>query len=117
PSSVSAASARTASIAETANQVASVVASRILATPALSAGGDGQIRIALQPAVLDGSTVTLTARNGTLAVAVAPATPEASALVAAALPHLAAALEAHAPAFHRVQVALATKKGASDETA
>lgn len=116
PSTVSAASARTASITETANQVASIVASRILATPVLSAGGNGEVRIALQPAVLDGSTVTLTAHNGTLAVSVAPATPEAAALAAAALPHLAAALETHAPAFHRVQVALATKKGAADET-
>ena len=112
----SAASARTASIAETVDQIASAVASRILVTPSLRAGGDGQIRITLQPAVLDGSTVTLTARNGTLAVAVVPATPEAAALAAAALPQLAAAMEAHAPAFRRVQVSLASKKGNPDET-
>lgn len=117
PSAVaSAASARTESIAETVDQIASAVASRILVTPSLRAGGDGQIRIALQPAVLDGSTVTLTARNGTLAVAVVPATAEAAALAAAALPQLAAAMEAHAPAFRRVQVSLASKKGNPDET-
>lgn len=112
----SAASARTASIAETVDQIASAVAARILVTPSLAAGGDGEIHITLQPAILDGSTVTLTATNGTLAVAVVPATAEAAAVAAAALPQLAAAMEAHAPAFRRVQVSLATKKGNPDET-
>ena len=116
PSSVaSAASARTANLAETANQIASAVAARILVTPSLASGGDGQIRIALQPGVLDGSTVTLTASNGTLAVSVVPATPEAAALAAAALPHLETALAAHTPSFRRVQVSLASQKGTSDE--
>jgi flagellar hook-length control protein FliK len=110
------ASARTASIAETVDQIASAVAARILVTPSLAAGGDGEIHITLQPAILDGSTVTLTATNGTLAVAVVPATAEAAALAAAALPQLAAAMEAHAPAFRRVQVSLASKKGNPDET-
>jgi hypothetical protein len=91
------------------------VAARILVTPSLASGGDGEIRIALQPGVLDGSTVTLTASNGTLSVAVAPATPEAAALAAAALPHLETALAAHTPSFRRVQISLASQKGTSDE--
>ena len=111
PSTDPAASARTATLAETANQVVSAVASRILVTPSLANGGDGEIRITLQPTILDGSQVTLTAQSGTLSVTLTPATPEAAQLAAAALPTLAAALEAHSPAFHRVHVAFAAKKG------
>ncbi|MBR4252005.1 MAG: flagellar hook-length control protein FliK, partial [Kiritimatiellae bacterium] len=112
-----AASARTATLADTANQIASAIASRILVTPSMAAGGDGEVRIFLQPTVLDGSAVTLTARDGTLSVTLTPSTPDAAQLAAAALPQLTAALSAHTPAFRHVHVTLAAKKGNPDETA
>ena len=91
------------------------MAARILVTPALASGGNGEIRISLQPTILDGSTVTLTSQDGTLTVAVTPATPAAARLATAALPNLADALAAHAPTFRHVQVALVPKKGTTDE--
>jgi hypothetical protein len=113
----SAASARTEAIVETVNEIVETVVDRISVTPTL-AQGEGEIRITLRPTVLDGSTVSLSAKGGELTVIVAPATPDAAHLASAALPRLEAALAAHAPAFHHVAVVLATsKKGKSDEIA
>ena len=113
----SAASARTEAIVETVNEIVETVVDRISVTPTL-AQGEGEIRITLRPTVLDGSTVSLSAKDGELTVVVAPATPDAAHLASAALPRLEAALAAHAPAFHHVAVVLATsKKGKSDEIA
>lgn len=112
-----AASARTAAIVETVNAVVEEVAAQISVTPTL-AQGEGEIRIVLKPTVLDGSEIRLSAKEGTLTVAIAPATPESAQTVAVALPRLETALAEHAPAFNQVAVVVATaKKGKTNETA
>jgi hypothetical protein len=110
-----AASARTEAVAETVERIATAVASQITFTPAL-ARGEGEVKITLAPTVLDGSGIALSASDGTLSVTITPATAEAAQTAAVALPQLEAALAAHAPAFHRVAVTLAAKRGVSDET-
>ena len=112
----SAASARTAAVVETVNQVVEAVAAQILVTPAL-AQGEGEIRIVLKQTVLDGSEIRLSAKDGTLTVAIVPATPEAAQAASSALPRLETALAEHAPSFHHVAVAVAAKKGKSNEAA
>ena len=67
----SAASARTVAVAETVNQIVEAVAAQILVTPALSQG-EGELRIVLKPDVLDGSEIRLSAKDGTLTVAIVP---------------------------------------------
>ena len=112
-----AASARTATIVQTVNEVVEAVAAQISVTPML-AQGEGEIRIVLKPTVLDGSEIRLSAKEGALTVAIAPATPESAQLVAAAVPRLETALAEHAPAFNHVAVVVATaKKGRTNETA
>lgn len=112
-----AASARTATIVETVNAVVEEVAAQISVTPTL-AQGEGEIRIVLKPTVLDGSEIRLSAKEGTLTVAIAPATPESAQTVAVALPRLETALAEHAPAFNQVAVVVAAaKKGKTNETA
>ena len=113
-SAVSAAAARTESIVETVNQIVEAVAGQILVTPGI-AHGEGEVKIMLKPTVLDGSEITMSSKDGTLTVNIAPATPDAAAAAAAALPRLETALAEHAPAFHHVTVALATKKGSRNE--
>ena len=113
-SAVSAATARTESIVETVNQIVEAVAGQILVTPGI-AHGEGEVKIMLKPTVLDGSEITMSSKGGTLTVNIAPATPDAAAAAAAALPRLETALAEHAPAFHHVTVALATKKGSRNE--
>ena len=110
----SAASARTEAIVETVNQVVDAVVGQISVTPGI-VNGDCEIKIALKPDVLDGSEIALSSKDGTLSVYITPATQEASAAVAAALPRLEIALAEHAPAFHSVSVALAAKKGKDNE--
>ena len=114
--SAAAATARTESIAETVDKIAEAVAGQIVVTPAL-AHGDGNVRITLKPTVLDGSEISVTAKDGTLSVAVVPATPEAGRLAAVALPRLETALAEHASAFRHVAVAIVQKKGKANETA
>ena len=112
-----AATARTEVIAEAVEQIVETVVDRIFATPSL-AQGEGEIRIMLRPTVLDGSELSISAKEGTLTVSVMPATPEAARIVGASLPTLEAALVGHAPAFHHVAVVLATaKKGKNNEAA
>ena len=111
---VAAATARTEAIVETVNQIVEAVVGQILVTPGI-VRGECEIKIALKPNVLDGSEITMSSKDGTLAVYIAPATQEASAVAAAALPRLETALAEHAPAFHHVSVALASKKGKDNE--
>ena len=110
----SAASARTEAIVETVNQIVESVVGQILVTPGIT-HGECEIKIMLKPTVLDGSEVTMSAKDGTLTVSITPATQEASAAAAAALPRLEIALAEHAPAFHHVSVALQLKKGNRNE--
>ena len=94
---------------ETVNQIVEAVAAEIAVSPTL-ASGNGDIRITLKPTVLDGSEIRLTAQSGELTVSIAPATPAAAALAAAALPRLETALAEHAPSFHHVAVVVATAR-------
>ena len=110
----SAASARTEAIVETVNQIVEAVVGQILVTPGIT-HGECEIKIMLKPTVLDGSEITMSAKDGTLTVSITPATQEASAAAAAALPRLEIALAEHAPAFHHVSVALQLKKGTRNE--
>lgn len=115
-SEVSAASARTEAIVQTVEEIVETIVGKISVTLSL-AQGDGEIKIVLRPAVLDGSTIDISAKGGELTVAIAPATPAAQRVIADALPQLEAALASHAPAFRRVSVALSgAKKGKFDET-
>ena len=114
---VAAATARTEVIVETVNRMVETIVDRISVTPSF-AGGEGEMRITLRPTVLDGSAINLSAKDGELSVAVVPATPQAAAVAAAALPRLESALAAHAPAFHHVAVVLASvRKGKTNEAA
>ena len=113
---VAAATARTESIVETVDTIVEIVVEQIVVTPALT-HGDGNVRITLKPTVLDGSEISLTAKDGTLSVAVVPATPEAERLAAAALPRLETALAEHVSAFRHVAVVIVQKKGKANETA
>ena len=113
---VSAPSVRTELLVETVNQIVEAVSEQILVTPSLT-HGEGEVRILLKPTVLDGSAITLSAKEGTLTVAVAPATQEAEQTALAALPRLEAALAVHAPTFRHVAVTLIARKGKTDETA
>jgi len=113
---VSAATARTEAIVETVSQIVEAVVGEIAVTPSL-VQGEGEVRMTLKPTVLDGSDITLTAKDGTLTVAMTPATPAAEQAAAVALPQLETALAEHAPAFRHVTVALVAKKGKIDETA
>jgi flagellar hook-length control protein FliK len=110
----SAASARTEVIVETVNQIVEAVVGQILVTPGITQG-ECEIKIMLKPTVLDGSEIAMSAKDGTLTVSITPATQEASAAAAAALPRLEIALAEHAPAFHHVSVALQLKKGNRNE--
>ena len=112
----SAATARTEVLVETVEKIVEAVAAQIVVTPALT-HGEGNVRITLKPTVLDGSEISLTAKDGALTVAIVPTTPEAERLAAAALPRLETALAEHVPAFSHVSVAIGQKKGRSNETA
>ena len=111
-----AATARTEVIVETVDRIVEAVAAQIEVTPAL-AHGDGNVRIVLKPTVLDGSEISVTATSGELSVAIAPATPDAARLAAAALPRLETALAEHVSTFHHVAVAVVQRKGKANETA
>ena len=113
---VSAASARTESIVDTVNLIVDAVVGQMVVTPSL-VQGEGEVRMTLKPTVLDGSDITLTAKDGTLTVAVTPATSAAAQAATVALPQLETALAEHAPAFRHVSVALVARKGKIDETA
>ncbi len=109
-----AASARTDAIVETVNKIVESVAAEISVTPSIVKGED-TVHITLKPTVLDGSEIALSAKDGTLTVAIVPATQLAERIAAAALPRLETALAEHIPAFQ--QLVVVVKKGKSNETA
>ena len=114
---VSTMTARTETLVETVNQIAETIVGQIEVTPSI-VKGEGKIYITLKPTVLDGSMISLSAKDGELTVAIAPSTPEAETIAAAMLPRLETALAEHASAFRHVAVALTiAKKGKTDETA
>ena len=117
-SAVSAATARTETVVEAVDKLIEAVVSQISATPSL-VQGEGEVRMTLKANVLDGSNITLSAKDGALAVVVTPATPEAAQAIAAAAPRLEVALAEHVPTFRSVVVKLGSvsRKGNSDETA
>ena len=115
-SAVSAAAARTESLVDAVNEIVEVVVEQIAVTPSL-VHGEGEVRMTLKTAVLDGSGITLSAKDGALTVAVAPATPSAEQAMASALPRLEIALAEHVPAFRQVSVTLVARKGKTDEVA
>ena len=107
---------RTTEIVETIAEIVEAVSAQIEVTPSL-VKGEGEILIRLQPTVLDGSEISLTAKDGTLSVVVVPATPEAERLAAVALPRLETALAEHVSVFRHVAVVIAQKKVKANETA
>ena len=109
-----AASARSDAIVETVNKIVESVAAEISVTPSI-AKGEETVHITLKPTVLDGSEIALSAKDGTLTVAIVPATSQAERTAAAALPRLETALAEHIPAFQKLVVVV--KKGKSNETA
>ena len=113
---VLAATARTMAIADTVDKIVDAIVGQIVVTPALTRG-DGNVRIVLKPTVLDGSEISMTAKDGTLSVSIVPTTQEAERLASVALPRLETALAEHVSAFRHVSVAIVQKKGKSDETA
>ena len=117
-SAVSAATARTEAVVEVVDKLVEAVVSQITVTPSIIRG-EGEVRITLKANVLDGSNITLSAKDGALAVVVTPATPEAAQTVAVAAPRLEVALAEHVPTFRNVVVKLGSvsRKGNSDETA
>ena len=117
-SAVSAATARTETVVEVVDKLIEAVVSQISVTPSL-VKGEGEVYMTLKANVLDGSNITLSAKDGVLAVVVTPATPEAAQAIAAAAPRLEVALAEHVPTFRNVAVKLGSvsRKGNSDETA
>ena len=105
---VEAASARTDVIVETVNKIVESIAEEISITPSIIKGED-TIHITLKPTILDGSEIALSAKDGTLTVAVTPTTHQAEQAIVAALPRLESALAEHIPAFQQFAVVL--KKG------
>ena len=94
------AAARAVSPAQALVEAADAVAAEILATSDLATRGVGEIRIQLQPAVLDGSAVQVSVSGTNMAVVFHPATPDAAALLQAHAPELAALLSERVPAWH-----------------
>ena len=115
-SDVSVASARTSAIVETVNRIVETIVDQIAVTPSILKG-EGEVRMVLKPDLLDGSEITLSAKDGTLTVALTPSTVGAEQMIAAALPRLETALAEHASAFLHVSVAIIAKKGKSNEAA
>ena len=113
---VSAVAARAEAIVETIDKIVEAVVGQIAVTSSL-ANGEGSVRIMLKPTVLDGSEIALTAKDGTLSVAIVPTTPEAERLAMTALPRLETALAEHVSAFRHVAVAVVQKKEKANETA
>lgn len=107
-------SARTVEIVETIADIVEAVSAQIEVTPSL-VKGEGEILIRLQPTVLDGSEIKLSAKDNNLSLLIIPATPEAETIVAGNLPRLEVALAEHLPTFGNISVAIA-KKGKANES-
>ena len=76
------------------------VAEAIQVSSDLATRGEGEIRIQLKPAVLDGSTVQISVSGNDMSIVFTPATPDAAALLQAHTPELATLLAERVPAWH-----------------
>lgn len=111
PEAVSGAGMTSAQIAELVESVAA----QIRVEPSLRSG-EGTVVIQLKPTVLEGSRISLSAKDGALSVEIAPvATGEVVARIQNALPRLEAALASSIAEFHSISVSL--RKDRKDETA
>ena len=75
------------------------VAEAIQISPDLSTKGEGEIRIQLKPAVLDGSAVLISVSGNDMSIVFTPATPDVAALLQAHTPELATLLAERVPAW------------------
>ena len=89
------------------------VAEAIQISPDIATKGEGEIRIQLKPAVLDGSTVQISVDGNDMSIVFTPATPDAAALLQAHTPELATLLAERVPAW-RTSVAVAGTNGRRD---
>ena len=108
-----AASARTAEITETVKKIVAVVTEQIEVVPSLVKGEETVI-IHLKPEVLDGSEISMSAKDGVLSLEIAPATPQAAAVVEKGVAQLERALAEHVTVFQSFSVVV--KKGKFNET-
>ena len=76
------------------------VAEAIQVSSDIATRGEGEIRIQLKPAVLDGSAVQISVSGNDMAVTFHPATPDAAALLQVHAPELAALLSERVPAWN-----------------
>ncbi len=95
-------------------ELVEAVAAQIRVERSLQAG-EGTVTIQLKPAVLEGSQISLSAKNGSLSVEIAPTTASVAERIQGAVPRLEAALAGHVAEFHSFSVIL--RKGRKDETA
>lgn len=95
-------------------ELVETVAAQIRVERSLQAG-EGTVLIQLKPAVLEGSQISLSAKDGSLSVEIAPTTASVAERIQGAVPRLEAALAGHVAEFHSFSVTL--RKGRKDETA
>lgn len=111
PAAVSGAGMTSAQIEELVESVAA----QIRVEPSLRSG-EGTVMIQLKPTVLEGSRISLSAKDGALSVEITPAVAsEVAARIQNALPRLEAALAGSIAEFHSISVSL--RKDRKDETA
>lgn len=95
-------------------ELVETVAAQIRVERSLQAG-EGTVTIQLKPAVLEGSQISLSAKDGALSVEIAPSSASVAERLQGAVPRLEAALAGHVAEFHSFSVTL--RKGRKDETA
>ncbi len=108
-----AASARTVEIVEMVEKIVAAVSEQIEVVPSLVKGEETVI-IHLKPEVLDGSEISMSAKDGVLSLEIAPATPQAAAVVEKGVAQLERALAEHVTVLQSFSVVV--KKGKFDET-
>ena len=108
-----AASARTVEIVETVEKIVAAVTEQIEVVPSLVKGEETVI-IHLKPEVLDGSEISMSAKDGVLTLEITPATSQAAAVVEKGGAQLERALAEHVTVFQGFSVVV--KKGKFDET-
>ena len=108
-----AASARTVEIVEMVEKIVAAVSEQIEVVPSLVKGEETVI-IHLKPEVLDGSEISMSAKDGVLSLEIAPATPQAAAVVEKGVAQLERALAEHVTVFQGFSVVV--KKGKFNET-
>ena len=108
-----AASARTVEIVETVEKIVTAVTEQIEVVPSLVKGEETVI-IHLKPEVLDGSEISMSAKDGVLTLEITPATPQAAVIVEKGAAQLERALTEHVTVFQAFAVVV--KKGKFNET-